>query len=348
MEHDNGKEQTMHSTSHGGMPADGAFDAFQVRRDTHISAGLARLKLDDLSPGDLVIRTAYAGINYKDALATTDYGKVIRKFPRVIGSDASGRVVASRDPAFREGDEVAILGGGFGVDHDGGFSQYLRVPAGWAIRLPAGMTLRDAAALGIAGYTAALAVHLLQEAGCRPAHGEVLVNGATGAVSSMGIEMLSGLGHAVTAVSAKADQHDYLRAVGAGAILAPADLADNGKPLEPARWAAALDALGGPHLDLILRSLMPRGCVASYGNVTGNTLTTSVLPFILRGVRLIGVNLSYYIDQETALWQRLAGDLKPRRALEQVRAIGLDEVAAQLRRMLDGQTTGRTVVDLSA
>lgn len=337
----------MPSAATGDMPANNAFSAFQIRRNGPMTSGVTRLTLDDLSPGDVVIRTAYAGINYKDALATTEHGKVIRKFPRIAGSDASGWIVTSTDHRFRVGDEVAVLGRGFGVDHDGGFSEYLRVPADWVIKLPAGLALRDAATLGIAGYTAALAVHLLQQAGCHPAQGDVLVNGATGAVSSMAIEMLARLEYRVVAVSAKSGQAAYLQALGAHAVLSAADLPDQGKPLEPARWAAGLDALGGRHLDLMLRSAMPRGCVASFGNVAGNELSTSVLPFILRGVRLIGVNLTYYLDLETELWRRLADDLKPRHTLEHVQTIALDDLAGQLQRMLDGQSWGRTIVEFA-
>ncbi|MGB3432122.1 acryloyl-CoA reductase [Achromobacter sp.] len=331
-----------------GTPGYDAFHAYQIRRDGPITSGLARLTLADLSPGDVVIRTAYAGVNYKDALATTEHGNVVRKFPRVAGSDASGWIAASGDRRFREGDEVAVLGRGFGVDHDGGFSEYLRVPADWVIKLPRGLALRDAATLGIAGYTAALAVHLLQEARCRPERGEILVNGATGAVSGMAIEMLSRLQYRVAAVSSKPDHAAYLQALGAQVVLGTTDLADQGRPLEPARWAAGLDALGGKPLDLMLRSTMPRGCVASFGNVAGNELSTSVLPFILRGVRLIGVNLTYYLDLEAELWDRLAGDLRPQHTLEQVKTITLDELAQQLQRMLDGRSWGRTIVEFPA
>jgi putative YhdH/YhfP family quinone oxidoreductase len=331
-----------------GLPGSGTFRAFQVDRGEKLTADVVHRRLEDLSDGDVVIRTAYAGVNYKDALATRDQAKVIRRFPRIIGSDAAGWVVASGNRDFREGEEVAILGRGFGVDHDGGFSQYIRAPGRWLTRLPGGMTPFTAAALGIAGYTAALAVHLLEQAGCQPGRGPILVNGATGAVSSMGIEMLARLGYQVTAVSSKTDQADHLQALGASEVIGMADLADTGKPLEAARWAAALDALGGRQLDVLLRSIMPRGCVASFGNVTGNELATSILPFILRGVRLIGVNVTYYLDMEAELWKRLADDLNPERLLKQVRTIGLEDVPDQLRRMLDGRSTGRTVVDLSA
>ncbi|QKH36223.1 YhdH/YhfP family quinone oxidoreductase [Achromobacter pestifer] len=338
----------MQSAPKDGTPGHGAFRAYQIRRDGPMTSGLARLTLADLSPGDVVIRTAYAGVNYKDALATTEHGNVIRKFPRVAGSDASGWIVASGDPRFREGDEVAVLGRGFGVDHDGGFSEYLRVPADWVIKLPGGFALRDAATLGIAGYTAALAVHLLQEARCQPEQGEILVNGATGAVSSMAIEMLARLQYRVAAVSSKAGQAAYLQALGAQTVLGATDLVDQGRPLEPARWAGGLDALGGKPLDLMLRSTMPRGCVASFGNVAGNELSTSVLPFILRGVRLIGVNLTYYLDLEAELWARLAGDLRPQHTLELVKTITLDELAQQLQCMLEGRSWGRTIVAFPA
>jgi putative YhdH/YhfP family quinone oxidoreductase len=338
----------MRSAIKPGLPGSGTFKAFQVNGPGDLTAGVVRLRLEDLSEGDVVIRTAYAGVNYKDALATTDQGKVIRQFPRVVGSDAAGWVVASGSPNFREGDEVVVLGRGFGVDHDGGFSEYIRAPADWVARLPAGLTLFSAAALGIAGYTAALAVYLLQEAGCQPTRGRVLVNGATGAVSSMGIEMLARLGYQVSAVSSKVDQAAYLRGLGASEVIGMADLADTGKPLEAAHWAAALDALGGRQLGVLLRSIMPRGCVASFGNVMGNDLAISILPFILRGVRLIGVNVTYYLDMEAELWQRLAGDLNPERLLKQVRIIRMDDLSDQLRLVLDGHSTGRTVVDLSA
>ena len=331
-----------------GMPGSAAFNAFQVRKSEVVDSGIARISLEDLSPGEVVIRTAFAGINYKDALATAGRGNVIRRFPRIAGSDASGWVVSSTDPSFQEGEEVVVYGRGFGVDHDGGFSEYMRVPASWVTRLPAGMTLFEAAALGIAGYTAGLAVHLLQENGLRPEQGKVLVNGATGAVSSMSIEMLARLGFSVTAMSAKADQAAYLKALGAAETVSPHHYPDSGKPLETGLWAAALDALGGQNLDWLLRSTKPRGCVASFGNVAGNDLSTCVLPFILRGVRLIGVNVTYYLDIEAQLWKRLASDLRPQGMLGKVGTIALEQLPEQLQRMLKGQTTGRTVVAFAA
>ncbi len=340
------KNESMSTTTDLSAP-DGSFSAFQVRKNETLTSNIVRLKLNDLSPGEVVIRTAFAGVNYKDALATTEHGRVIQQFPRVVGSDASGTVVASTDSAFRPGDEVVIIGRGFGVAHDGGFSEFIRAPASWVTKLPSGMNLFTAAALGIAGYTAGLAVHLLQEAGYHPKQGKVLVNGATGAVSSMGIEMLSSLGYTVTAMTSKAEQSAYLTSVGAREIISPSNMPDSGKPLDKGQWAAALDALGGHPLSLLLRSIMPRGCVASFGNVVGNELTTSVLPFILRGIRLIGVNVTYYLDIELLLWQRLANDLKPHYMLGTVHTIPLGALPEQLERMLSGKTLGRTVVDFS-
>lgn len=323
------------------------FKAFQIRMDGEISSGLTRVVLDDLSPGNVLIRSAFAGVNYKDALATTPHGNVIRHFPRIGGSDASGWVAASTDPRFKEGDKVVVCGRGFGTEHDGGFAELIRVPADWVVKIPSAMSLRDAAGLGIAGYTAALAVVLLHEAGLRPELGRVFVNGATGAVSGMGIEMLASLGYQVTAASSKSGANSYLEALGADEIL-DASMADSGKPLEKARWAAALDALGGQDLSFLLRSLKPRGCVASFGNVKGNEVNMSVLPFILRGVKLIGVNVTYYMDREVELWDRLASDLNPARMLADVRSISLEELPGHLERMLEGRTTGRTVVAFPA
>ncbi len=323
------------------------FDAFQINRSDTVTSELRRVKLDDLSTGEIVVRTAFAGVNYKDALATSDYGNVIRCFPRIGGSDGAGWVVASADPSFKEGDEVVVYGGGFGVDHDGAFSEYFRVLTDWVSKLPDNMTLLEAAALGIAGFTAALAVHLLEEAGIRPDLGKVFVNGATGAVPGMGIEMLSGLGFDISAATSKPDQAEYLRDLGANEVIG-ASWIDEGKPLERARWAAALDALGGQGLSHLLRSIMPRGCVASYGNVTGNDVTTSVLPFILRGIRLIGVNVTYYGDLRSVLWQRMADDLRPVRMLRDVQSIKIGALHEQITRMLNGHTVGRTVVAFSS
>jgi len=320
------------------------FKAFRITRTDRVESGLTQASLDQLSPGDVVIRTAYAGINYKDALATTEHGKVIRQFPRIGGSDASGWVVHSTHPAFKAGDPVVVYARGLGVDHDGGFAEYMRVPGDWLLPLPSGLTLLEAAALGIAGFTAALAVHLLQENGVRPEQGQVLVNGASGAVAGMAIEMLARLGYPVVAMSGKSHARERLLQLGAAEVVSADQFEDAGKPLASARWSAVVDSVGGQGLDWLLRTVKPRGVVASIGNAGGNEFSTNVLPFILRGVRLIGVNVTFYLDIETQIWQRLANDLKPAGLAENVGQISLEQLPHHIQRMLQAQTSGRTVV----
>jgi acrylyl-CoA reductase (NADPH) len=338
-------KQAEKATMCAAQAEDKSFRAFRITSEDRVKSGITRLNLKDLSNGQVVIRTAYAGVNYKDALATTERGNVIRNFPRVGGSDASGWVVSSEDPAFKPGDEVLVYARGIGVDHDGGFSEFIRVPADWVIPLPAGLTLFEAAALGIAGFTAGLTVHLLQENGVKPGDGKVLVNGATGGVATMAIDMLSQRGYQVVAMTAKMDRAESLKQLGAIDVISPAAFSDSGKPLASALWSAALDSIGGQHLSWLVRTVAPRGVVASIGNVSGSAFSTSVLPFILRGVRLIGINVSVYLDIEQRLWERLSTDLKPRHLSANVQLISLDQLADHLESMLAAKTSGRTVVD---
>lgn len=330
------------------MESDAAFSAFQVNKEgPAVISGVVRVCLNHISEGDVIVRTAYAGINFKDALATKSDSNVVRKFPRIIGSDASGWVVASKNSRFQVGDEVVVFGNGFGVDHDGGFSQYIRVPERWVMPLPDGLTLLEAAALGVSGYTAALMVHLIQDNHCFPDYGPVLVNGATGSVAGMAIEMLARLGYSVTAVTSKDDKFSYLKSLGADSILNLADLSNTRRPLEKSCWGIGLDALGGKHLDLMLRSMKPGGVVASYGNVSSSSVTTSLLPFILRGVRLVGVNVTFYMALSDILLRRLASELKPLRMLKSTQVISMSVLSEQLQSMLNGETTGRAIVDFS-
>ncbi len=324
------------------------FKAYRITRGDKVAASVANVSLNDLTPGEVVVRSAFAGLNYKDALATTDHGNVIRHFPRIGGSDVAGVVVASDDPRFRPGDAVMAYARGLGVEEDGGFSEYVRLRADRTLALPAGLTLFDAAALGVAGYTAALAVHLLEENGLTPGAGTVLVNGATGGVGSMAVEMLSGLGYRVSAMSSKPDKNDLLRRLGAVEVIRSSEAADSAKPLERSRWSGAIDSVGGSQLAWLTRTVQPRGVIASVGNAGGNELTTTVLPFILRGIRLVGVNVSFYDDLESGLWKRLGTDLKPARLRENTETIRLDQLPDRVRRMLAGQATGRTVVAFQA
>jgi acrylyl-CoA reductase (NADPH) len=309
-----------------------------------VSGGVVEMKVADLSPGNVLVRVAFAGVNYKDALAATSHGKVIRNFPRVGGLDFSGTVMASDDPRFGVGDEVLAHSRGLGVDHDGGFASFARVPADSLLPLPQGLTLRDAAAIGVAGYSAALCIHQLEAQGLDPGKGPVLINGASGAVAGHAIDMLSSLGYSVTALSRKSAARERLLALGAKEVLEA--VLDGGKPLEKAQWAGAIDSVGGKALDALLRSTQPLGVVVAIGNAGGNALSTNVLPFILRGVRLVGVSVMTLIGLQQQLWSRLSSDLKPLRFIAQTRTISLTELPAHLESVLAGTSDGRVIVTL--
>jgi acrylyl-CoA reductase (NADPH) len=309
-----------------------------------VSGALVEMKVADLSPGNVLVKVAFAGINFKDALASTTHGKVIRNFPRVGGLDFSGTVMASDDPRFGVGDEVLAHSRGLGVDHDGGFATFARLAADSLMPLPHGLTLRDAAAIGVAGYSAALCIHQLEAQGLVPSKGPIAVNGASGAVAGHAIDMLSHLGYSVHALSRKDRALERLLALGATQVSNTVN--DTGKPLEKAVWAGAIDSVGGAALDSLLRATQPLGVVVSIGNASGNALNTNVLPFILRGVRLIGVSVMTLIDLQQALWQRLSTDLKPMRFIAQTRTIGLLELPSQLEQVLAGTADGRVIVAL--
>ena len=312
--------------------------------EAKVSGAVVDMKVADLSPGNVLVRVAFAGINYKDALAATTHGKVIRHFPRVGGLDFSGVVVASVDPRFQAGAEVVAHSRGLGVDHDGGFATFARLPAESVLPLPAGLSLRDAAAIGVAGYSAALCIHQLEAQGLQVAKGPVAVNGASGAVGGHAIDMLSRLGYTVHALSRKTGAKERLTALGAAQVLAAHE--DSGKPLEKSFWAGAIDSVGGAALDSLLRATQPLGVVVSIGNAGGNALNTNVLPFILRGVRLVGVSVMTLIALQEHLWERLSSDLKPVRLIAQTRTMTLDELPIHLESVLAGTSDGRVIVAL--
>jgi NADPH2:quinone reductase len=310
-------------------------------------ARVVEMALADLSPGEVVLQTAYSSVNYKDALAATGAGKIIRSFPRIAGIDATGTVISSSDARFKAGDEVICTSYEFGVGHDGGFSQVCRVPADWVVPLPKGLTLFDAAALGVAGYTAGLAVELLELNGMAPNNGKVLVNGATGGVSTLAIDMLANLGYHVVAVTGKDAEHEYLRKLGAKEVLSRQKLEMGTRPLEKALWAAAFDSVGGEQLAWLTRTMQQDGLIASFGNAGGIELKATVLPFILRGVRLIGVNSGDTpMPLRRKVWGRLGADLKPRHFSDIAHIVSLDDLPAYFDRMLKGQIRGRAVVKL--
>ncbi len=300
----------------------------------------------DIGHGAVVFKTAYSSVNFKDALAATGVGgKIIRNYPLIGGIDAAGTVLSSSDSRFKGGDEIICTSYDMGVAHDGGFSEVCRVPADWVVPLPKGLTLFDAMALGTAGYTAGLAVELLELNGMAPNNGRVLVNGATGGVASIAIDMLAAQGYAVTAVTGKGAEHDFLRKLGAAEILDRAAIDLGTRPLEKPLWAAAFDSVGGEQLGWLTRTMQPQGLIASFGNAGGIELKTSVLPFILRGVRLIGVDSAVTpMALRRRVWERLAGDLKPRHLADIAHIISLGDLPDYFARMIKGGIRGRAVV----
>lgn len=311
-----------------------------------IEGRISEVKVAGAGPGEVLIRTAYSSVNYKDALAATGAGRIIRNFPLVGGIDAAGTVIESADERFRAGDEVICTSYDMGVAHDGGYAAVCRVPADWVVPLPQGLTLFEAMALGTAGYTAGLAVELLELNGMAPDNGRVLVNGATGGVASLAIDMLAGKGFDITALTAKAAQQgDFLKSLGASEILDRSTLDYGTRPLEKALWAAAFDSAGGDQLGWLTRTMQPHGVIASFGNAAGIELRTTVLPFILRGVRLIGIDsVTTPMALRRRIWARLAGDLKPRHLATIAHTIGLDQLPGYFGRMLQGDIRGRAVV----
>ena len=322
------------------------FTAYRIFEDNGKARGrLVDMTLDELDPGAVVNRIAYSSVNFKDALAGTGAAKIVRRYPCVGGIDSSGTVVSSTDSRFKPGDAVICTSYDFAMAHDGGYARYARVPADWVVPLPAGMTLFDAMALGTAGYTSALAVHLLEHNGMAPANGKVVVNGATGGCASVAIDMLAGLGYAVTAVTGKSGEHAYLKKIGASEVVGRDALKLGTRPLEKGVWAAAFDSVGGEQLSALTRSMQQHGLIASFGNAGGIELHTTVLPFILRGVRLIGIDSGYTpMAVRRRVWERLATDLQPRHLKDIVRTITLDQLPATFDTMLKQETKGRIVV----
>jgi NADPH2:quinone reductase len=309
-------------------------------------AGFEELAIDDLTPGEVVIKAAWSDINYKDALAATGKGRILRTSPLNGGIDVSGQVVSSSDPRFKEGDPVLVCGCGLSETIDGGYSEYVRVPAWSVVPLPDGLSLRDVMAIGTAGFTAAIAVQRMQDNGQVPETGPIVVTGATGGVGSFAIDMLAALGYEVLAYTGKVDQEPYLRELGASGLLNRKELEMGTKPLENAQWGGAVDSVGGETLAWLTRTTNVWGNIASVGLAGGFKLETTVMPFILRGVSLLGINsveCPQYVRERA--WSRLAGDLRPRH-LDTIthREVSLDELPAVFGEYVDAAVTGRTVV----
>jgi NADPH2:quinone reductase len=325
------------------------FRAYRIFEENGKSNGrLVEMKLDELDAGDVVIKTVWSSVNFKDALTGTGAARVVRRFPCVGGIDGCGTVVSSSDKRFKAGDEVICTSYDLGVAHDGGYAGMMRVRADWVVPLPLGLSLFEAMAIGTAGYTAALGIHLLEHNGMTPSSGKVVVNGATGGCASLAISMLAGLGYHVAAVTGKSAEHAYLKSIGAAEVLGREALAAGTRPLEKPQWAAGFDSVGGDQLAAMIRSLQQHGAVASFGNAGGIKLHTTVLPFILRGVRLIGVDSAATpMALRQTVWARLATDLKPAHLEAIAQTITLDELLATFDRMLQQQTRGRMVVRIA-
>ena len=323
------------------------FRAFRVHeRDGGHEARLDEIGLDDLSEGDVVIRAAWSGINYKDALAVTGKGRIMRRFPMVAGVDVSGTVEFSSDHRFSPGDRVLVAGASMSEAWDGGYAERVRAPAEAVVPVPDGLSLREAMALGTAGFTAALAIERMEVNGQRPGNGPVLVNGATGGVGSFAIDMLAGRGYEVVAFTGKAQSSGWLESLGAARVVLRDEVEMGSRPLERAEWAGAVDNVGGDHLAWLTRTVMPAGNIASIGLAGGAKLATTVMPFILRGVNLLGIN-SVTISPELRehAWGRCGTDLKPRHIDTIVtRELGLDDLDGVFDDYLAGSVTGRTVI----
>ena len=327
------------------------FRAFRIFEENGKSQGrLVDLTLDDLDAGEVVIRVHHSGVNYKDALAATGSGKVIRRFPCVGGVDAAGSIESSADPRFKAGDAVLVTGYDMGVAHDGGFAEYARVPADWLVPLPVGLTLFEAMALGTAGFTAALAIHRLEQNDLTPDKGKVIVTGATGGVGSLAVQMLAQLGYQVVALTGKESEQDFLMSLGASEVLLRSSVdMQSTRPLEKGLWAAALDAVGGDTLAWLTRTMQMEGAIASFGNAGGATLNTTVFPFILRGVKLLGVDSAATVmPLRKQLWGRLASDLRPGGLEKIAHTITLNELPHACEQLIAGKARGRAVVDCAA
>jgi putative YhdH/YhfP family quinone oxidoreductase len=330
-----------------------AFKAFVARTtDAGTRGAVESLTRDALPAGEVTIAVDYSSLNYKDALAATGQNKVAAVYPHVPGIDAAGTVAESTDAGFAVGDRVLVTGYDFGAPRWGGWSRYARVPAAWVVKIPDALSTCDAMAIGTAGFTAALAVEALARNGTLPGSGPVVVTGSTGGVGCLAVDMFAGAGYTVVAVTGKADQHDWLRTLGAAEILPREAVSLAGearpRPLMPARWAGALDNVGGATLEALVRGTQTGGNVALCGLVGGADYRGTVMPFILRGVGLLGItSANTPMDVRRRLWQRLATDLRPRHLGEVARTVRFDALPAEIDRMLAGRALGRVVVDVA-
>jgi acrylyl-CoA reductase (NADPH) len=329
----------------------GKFRAYRISEvDKKVSAAFADFTLDELDPGEVVIKVAYSDVNYKDALAATGKGRILLRPACIGGIDLSGTVVSSADSRFAKGDAVIATSYDIGVKHHGGYAEYARIPADWVVKMPQGMTLWEAMAFGTAGFTAGLAIVRMEQVGLKPANGPVIVNGATGGVGSIAIDALSRLGYEVVALTGKANEADYLKNLGAKEVKLRTEL-DLAKirPLDKALWAGAVDNLGGDVLAWMLSGIKVGGAVASIGLAASFDLKTTVMPFILRGASLLGVDsVNCPMPQRQEVWRRLATDMKPAHLKDMCRTIPFADLPGVFDDFIASKNRGRVVVDLNA
>lgn len=323
------------------------FQALVVDNKDTFDVSIKNVSLDQLPAGEVLIKVAYSSVNYKDGLASIPEGKIVRSYPFIPGIDLSGYVVSSSDPRFREGQQVVVTGYEVGVSHYGGFSEYARIPADWVVPLPEGMTLKEAMIFGTAGFTAALSIMRLEDNGISPDKGKVLVTGATGGVGGSAVAMLAKKGYQVVASTGKVEAANYLKSLGASEVITREDVMNNsGKPLNKQLWQAAVDSVGGNMLAAILSKIEYGGSVAVSGLTGGTEVPTTVLPFILRRVNLLGIDSVYCsAERRVNLWKRMAQDLKPEQLESLVdREVTLQQLPEALSDILNSRTRGRILV----
>lgn len=327
------------------MPAIRAYRVFEGGKFG--SGRFAEMASESLDAGNVVIRSLFASVNYKDALTALGRAKIVTRFPCTAGIDVCGEVTESADSRFKHGDLVVAHGFGIGADHDGGYQSSNRFPADWLVKVPPALSPFETAAIGVAGYTAALSVDLMELNGLAPGKGRVLVNGATGGAASVAIDLLAGRGYEVVALSGKPEAADYLRSLGAVEVIDRKSFEFGTRPLERPLWQGAVDSVGGDQLGWLARSMQNDGVIAAFGNAGGVDFKGSVLPFILRGVRLIGVNANSPMPLRTRIWERLATDLRPRHLEKIARRIRFADLPGAFNDLIEAKAVGRMVVDFA-
>jgi len=327
-----------------------AFKAYRIfDEDGKVASRFVDMKLDELDPGEVVVKVAYSSVNFKDALAATGAGKIIRRFPCNGGIDLSGTVEKSSDPRFKPGDEVIATSYDIGVSHDGGYAEYCRVPADWVVPMPKGLDPYSSMVLGTAGFTAGLAVERMEHEGLKPGNGPVIVTGATGGVGSIAVDILAANDYHVVALTGKEAQTDYLKKLGAAEVMLRSSLdLSKIRPLSKETWAGAVDNLGGDVLSWIASTMKVAGALASIGLAASHEFNTTVMPFILRGVSLLGIDsVNAAMNVRAKVWQRLATDLRPRHLDAMATDVAFADLPGVFGKVLKSQVKGRTVIRIA-